>query len=153
MDAEVSLTISSELSCSLTCLSRLATQTVSDCRTRSRCHSRQTHRVSANDGRFGHRQCEHGVCVSRARTFRDLSSQPTRHLSSRVDADGDQIMLTAANNTQFTQSLLLFVRLSYPASSISLPNPPRSLKPKPAAVTRPLSPASTPRFHRRICSP
>ncbi|PSR97727.1 hypothetical protein PHLCEN_2v4269 [Hermanssonia centrifuga] len=28
--------------------------------------------------------------------------------ASRVDADGDQIMLTAANNTQFTQSLLLF---------------------------------------------
>ena len=26
------------------------------------------------------------------------------------DADGDQIMLTAANRTQFTQSLLLFVR-------------------------------------------
>ncbi|KAI0339190.1 Pkinase-domain-containing protein [Trametopsis cervina] len=33
---------------------------------------------------------------------------PTMHANARTDADGDQIMLTAAHQSQFTQTLLLF---------------------------------------------
>ena len=38
-----------------------------------------------------------------------MSSQLTLFRSARTDVDGDQVMLTAVNQTQFTQTLLLFV--------------------------------------------
>ena len=79
----------------------------SSCESRSRCFSTEAHTIVTKRGRPGDRYPT--ALVSPNKPTR--SSDTDRFVSEgKVDADGDQVMGTATiHNSQFTQSLLLFV--------------------------------------------